>query len=165
MAISSARWYANPVLVCMYTSYHFLYSFILVQFLSFVYFWPVRQNGSILPAQQPNHSLPYLKLSEMDLDASWAHWAKNQAPMAKLLQENAGKVQLLRGGKGNPPFFYLQATDPGVSVRELFAQYGITHARDYFLRARQALNTIRATGRCVEETPAMVSNDPLCAGP
>jgi hypothetical protein len=52
----------------------------------------------------------------------------------------------------------LKATQPGVSVRALFAKYKIESARNYILRSRVGLNKIRAAGSCV--LPG--HGDPMC---
>lgn len=112
--------------------------------------------GVAMPVTVPNASLPLLKLVSIDLDASWAHWDNNREKVHTLLAENPA-VKLVVPG---PPFYYLQATAPGVSVRALFAKYKIESARNYILRSRIGLNKIRAAGSCV--LPG--HGDPLCGG-
>jgi len=112
--------------------------------------------GAAMPVTVPNASLPLLKLVSIDLDASWAHWDNNIKKVHTLLAENP-TVKLVVPG---PPFYYLQATDPSVSVRDLFAKYKVESARNYILRSRIGLNQIRAAGSCV--TPG--HGDPLCGG-
>ena len=109
-----------------------------------------------MPVTVPNASLPLLKLVSIDLDASWAHWDNNIKKVHTLLAENP-TVKLVVPG---PPFYYLQATDPSVSVRDLFAKYKVESARNYILRSRIGLNQIRAAGSCV--SPG--HGDPLCGG-
>ena len=69
--------------------------------------------GGSVPTVVPDSSLPLLKIATVDLDAQWAHWDNNRAKVHKLLAENDG-VELAVPG---PPFYYLRATRPGVSVR------------------------------------------------
>ena len=69
--------------------------------------------GGFVPTVVPDSSLPLLKIATVDLDAQWAHWDNNRAKVHKLLAENEG-VELVVPG---PPFYYLRATRPGVSVR------------------------------------------------
>jgi hypothetical protein len=112
--------------------------------------------GVAMGTTVPNASLPLLKLTTIDLDASWAHWDNNGKKVHTLLHENPG-VELAVPG---PPFYYLKATQPGVSVRALFAKYKIESARNYILRSRVGLNKIRAAGSCV--LPG--HGDPMCGG-
>ena len=69
--------------------------------------------GGFVPTVVPDSSLPLLKIATVDLDAQWAHWDNNRAKVHKLLAENEG-VELAVPG---PPFYYLRATRPDVSVR------------------------------------------------
>ncbi len=78
----------------------------------------------------------------LDLDRGIYHQNFNIEKRDKLLKEHAGEVKQAKW-LDREQWFVLQATQPGISARDLARQYGLEELRDYINRSRREIDRRR----------------------
>ena len=93
--------------------------------------------------------LPKQFIATLDLDLTIVHKDFTGKAVAKLLAEQAGKVERLPSPGDMEGWYVLRAVAPGVRVRDLCKQYKIETLREYRERSRDALNALRRVDKSV----------------
>lgn len=103
---------------------------------------------TIEPAEKP---MPKQFIATLDLDLTLIHKDFNGQRMAKLLEEQKGKVELLPDVGDMEGWYVLRAIAPGVQVRELCKRYDIETLREYRHRSRDQINELRKAGKPISD--------------
>lgn len=97
--------------------------------------------------------MPNQFIATLDLDLTIVHRDFNDKKVAKLLEEQKGKVELLPIPGDMEGWYVLQAVAPGVQVRELCKKYNIETLQEYRRRSREQLNELRNAGKPIGKLP------------